>query len=301
MTSDPPAALPSTVPRPLARVAELLRCPNCGHRLSPAPGALECANGHRHDIAREGYVSLLDGPVGRAAGDDAAMVAARVEIERAGHLAMLTEAIVETALARAPHDPSLIIDLGAGTGGLQAEVMREAGGALGVAIDLSRAACRRAARAHPSLAAVRADVRSRIPLGERTVDLALNTFAPRNGPELARVVRPDGTLLVATPATGHLRELRQLHTLSIHPDKAAGLRRQLEPWFGELATRSIEWQLKLTAAEATDLLRMGPTARHLRPDALEQLATSLEPILVSAAVELRTFRRNHGRDPSLVA
>jgi 23S rRNA (guanine745-N1)-methyltransferase len=284
--------VPSVVPPPLARLAELLQCPNCGLELSPAAGALACAHGHSHDIAREGYVTLLDGPVGRAAGDDVAMVAARVEIERAGHFAPLSAAIVDVALAPASDDPSLILDLGAGTGSLQAEVVREAGGALGVAIDVSRAACRRAARAHPSLAVVRADVWSRIPLGDGTVDLALNAFAPRNGPELTRVVRPGGTLLVATPAGGHLRELRELHTLSIHPDKAAGLRRQLEPWFQEHGnTRSIEWQLKLTAAEATNVLQMGPTARHLRPDALDHLATSREPILVSAAVELRTFRR----------
>jgi 23S rRNA (guanine745-N1)-methyltransferase len=283
--------LPLPVPQPLAHVAELLQCPHCGQRLSPTPGALRCPQGHSHDIAREGYVTLLDGPVGRAAGDDAAMVAARVEIEQAGHLAPLTAAIVETALARASDDPSLILDLGAGTGSLLAEVVRESGGASGVATDVSRPACRRAARAHPSLATVRANVWSRIPLGDRTVDLALNAFAPRNGPELARVVRPGGTLLVATPAADHLRELRDLHTLSIHPDKAAALRQGLEPWFEELAIRTVEWQLKLTAAEATDVLRMGPTARHLRPDALHRLATSPEPILVCAAVELRTFSR----------
>lgn len=283
------------VPQALAHVAELLRCPHCGLALSPVPGALACASGHSHDIAREGYVTLLDGQVGRDAGDDAAMVAARIEVERAGHLAPLTNAIVEAALAPTHDDPSLILDLGAGTGSLQAEVLRECGRAFGVAMDVSKPACRRAARAHSSLAAVRANAWSRIPLRDRTVDLALNTFAPRNGPELARVVRPDGTLLVATAAGGHLRELRDLHTLSIHPDKAAGLRRQLGPWFREAASRSIEWQLALTPEEARNVLLMGPTARHLRPGALDRLATAREPILLSAAVELRTFHRHPAR------
>jgi 23S rRNA (guanine745-N1)-methyltransferase len=284
--------VPSVIPQPLARVAELLRCPHCGERLTAGAGALVCANGHSHDVAREGYVTLLDGPVGRAAGDDGAMIAARVEIEGAGHFAPLSAAVVDVARASGAGDPSLILDLGAGTGDLAAEVLKGFGEALGIAIDISRAACRRAARAHPSLAAVRADVWSRIPLGDDTVDLALNAFAPRNGPELARVVRPGGTLLVATPAADHLRELRDLHSLSIHPDKPATLRQTLHSHFEELATRSVEWQMALTVAEATNVLRMGPTARHLHPDALDRLATAPEPILVSAAVELRNFRRN---------
>jgi 23S rRNA (guanine745-N1)-methyltransferase len=124
------------------------------------------------------------------------------------------------------------------------------------------------------------------------VDVALNTFAPRNGPELARVVRPGGTLVVATAAAGHLRELRGFHSLSIHPDKDAVLRRQLGSSFQDLGTRSIEWQLTLTSAEAANVLRMGPTARHLRPGALERLEASPGPVIVTAAAEVRAFRRS---------
>lgn len=285
------AHMPAVVPPPLSRLAAQLRCPHCGLKLSPAEGALVCARDHRHDVAREGYVSLLEGSVGRAAGDDAGMVAARVEIERAGHFEPLTAAIIDAVPAPLHDAPALILDSGAGTGKLQAEVMRACkGDALGVAIDVSRPACRRAARAHRSLAAVRADTWSKLPLGDDTVDLALNTFAPRNGNELARVLRASGTLLVATPAEGHLRELREFHTLSIHPDKAAALERQLGPWFRQVATRTIRWRLSLSTTDAANLLLMGPTARHLRPGALDRLARSPEPVLVSAAVEVRTFR-----------
>lgn len=258
----------------------------------PVPGALVCPTGHRHDLAREGYVTLFAGPVGRAAGDDVAMVAARVAIEGAGHFAPLTEAIVEAAQAHAPDDPSVILDLGAGTARDLAEVVLRSERARGVAVDVSRAACRRAARSHPSLAVVRADVWSGAPLRDSSVDVALNTFAPRNGPELARVVRPGGTLVVATAAAGHLRELRGFHSLSIHPDKDAVLRRQLGSSFQDLGTRSIEWQLTLTSAEAANVLRMGPTARHLRPGALERLEASPGPVIVTAAAEVRAFRRS---------
>jgi 23S rRNA (guanine745-N1)-methyltransferase len=70
-----------------------------------------------------------------------------------------------------------------------------------------------------------------IPLGDRAVDLALNVFAPRNAPELGRVVRPGGTLLSVTPTSMHLHDLATLHSIRIDPDKTARLRRALGPWF----------------------------------------------------------------------
>jgi 23S rRNA (guanine745-N1)-methyltransferase len=300
--------LPPVVPRPLAAVADLLLCPVCGGGLSPVAGGLACANGHHHDLAREGYVALLGGPVGREAGDDAAMVAARVEIEAAGHFAPLTAAIIEAAAppvgrgtaagdgvatpSPAPPERALAIDIGAGTGRHLAAVVERTGRTeQGVAIDVSRAACRSIARAHPSLAVVRADVWSQIPVADDAADLVLNVFAPRNGAELGRVVRPGGALVVATPAAGHLEELRALHRLSIQPDKPARLREQLAPWFGEAASATVEWHLRLTADEAANLLRMGPSARHLQPGALEDLARSAEPVLVTAAVEIGVFAR----------
>ena len=275
------------VPPALARAAPLLLCPHCGRALAAGAGVLTCTEGHSHDVARAGCVTLLSGPVGKDAGDDAEMIAARVEVEAAGRFAPLTDAMVEVAAA----EQGTILDLGAGTGHHLAALLDAQPAALGIPLDVSAPACRRAARAHQHLAAVRADTWVRVPLADAAADLALVVFAPRNGPELARVLRPGGTLLVATPAPGHLRELREHHELSVHPDKADGLRRQLGPAFEELSTRMIEWTLELTGPEATQVLQMGPTARHLRPGALDRLAASPAPLQVTAAVELRTFRR----------
>jgi 23S rRNA (guanine745-N1)-methyltransferase len=305
--------LPPAVPRPLAAVADLLLCPVCGDRLAPVAGGLACENGHHHDLAREGYVALLGGPVGRAAGDDGEMIAARVAMEAAGHFAPLSAALAAAAQrAASPSAPDerapatsgpsagrgLALDIGAGTGLHLAEVIQGLGRDAGVAIDVSRAACRSIARTYPSLAVVRADVWSQIPIADGAADLVLNVFAPRNGGELGRVVRAGGTLLVATPAPDHLRELRDLHRLSIQPDKPARLREQLGTWFEEVGTEAIEWRLDLTAVEATNLLRMGPSARHLQPGALEELARAEEPVAVTAAVEVSVFRRGQVSRPS---
>jgi 23S rRNA (guanine745-N1)-methyltransferase len=130
-----------------------------------------------------------------------------------------------------------------------------------------------------------------MPLGDRTVDLALSVFAPRNGAELARVVCPDGTLVVVTPTSRHLHELRTLHTISVDPDKVVRLRRQLSPWFELTRARPIDWTMRLTRHQAAAIVRMGPAARHLTLDFDDRLAAMREPVSVTAAVQLRVFRR----------
>lgn len=283
--------MPSVVPRPLACVASRLRCPVCFQPLAPSAGALMCSHGHSFDVAREGYVTLFETGVAHAFGDDVRMVAARTNVEQAGHLEPLTAALVQTAGRFAGADISLVLDVGAGTGHHLAGVLGSLPQARGVALDASRPAARCVGRAHDTIAAVRADVWRQIPLADRAVDLALNVFAPRNGPELGRVVRPGGTMLSVTPTSAHLHELASLHSIRVDPIKPTRLRRALDPWFQPISVRPVTWTLRLSRAQAAAVVCMGPAARHLQPDFDRRLATLGESIRVTGAVQLRAFRR----------
>jgi SAM-dependent methyltransferase len=236
-------------------------------------------------------VSLFAAGVDHASGDDARTVAARASVEQAGHVEPLTAALVEAAAALAGNGSSFELDLGAGTGRHLAGVLGALPHAHGVALDASRSAARWAAVAHESMAAVRGDVWRRIPVGDRTVDVALNVFAPRNGAELGRVVRPGGTVLSVTPTSAHLQELASLHSIRIDPHKTLRLHRALGTWFEPIGVRQIAWTLECTTAQAAAILHMGPAGRHLRPDFDDRLAALGESILVTAATALRVFRR----------
>lgn len=291
----------SVVRPPLADVAERLQCPVCSQRLAPASGSLVCVHGHRFDVARQGYVTLRV-PVRRSAtGDDGAMVAARAAVQQAGHFGPLTAALVAEARTVDAGSSPVVLDVGAGTGHHLARMLGVFANAYGIAVDASDAASRRAARAHPRIAAVRSDVWHHIPLRDRTVDLALSVFAPRNGVELARVLRSGGTLIVVTPSPGHLRELAFLHSIRVDRRKSERLSRQLTPALRAHGVRPITWTLRLTRAEADAILRMGPAARHLRPGSERRLAALPERLLVTAAVELHTFRRPGARSGGYVS
>ncbi len=67
-----------------------------------------------------------------------------------------------------------------------------------------------------------------LPIADGVVGVALDVFAPRPGAEFARVLRPDGVLLVVTPTAEHLTELdRAARPASVDPDKADRVAAQL--------------------------------------------------------------------------
>ena len=272
------------------RAVALLACPVCGASLSAEPGGLACGTGHRFDRARQGHVSLL--PPGRRppSGDSAEMVADRVAFLEAGHYAGITR-----ALAAAVGDgaaPSALLDLGGGTGHHLAGILETLPGAVGVVLDSSPYAARRAARAHPRAVAVVADTWARLPVADRAVDRVLVVFAPRNGPEIARVLADDGRLVVVTPAADHLGELvGPLGLLRVDPDKEARLAATLEPHLEPVSTAVHRERLRLDRAAVSTLVGMGPHARHrTRDDVRTALAALPEPLDVTVSVQIGIYR-----------
>lgn len=265
-----------------ADIVERLRCPVCGDRLGAAGAALRCPAGHSFDLARQGYVDLTAGRLTHA-GDTAEMISARQALLEAGHFRVLTEALEGAVGDRAP---GLIADVGAGTGHHLAALLDARPHDVGLAVDVSKPALRRAARAHPRLGAVRADVWRGLPIADGSAGTVLNVFAPRSGAEFHRILRPDGTLLVVTPQAAHLRELVAAADLvHVDPAKAERLSATLASWFTPGEVRRYAWPLHLTPGEARAMVAMGPSAWHDGPDRVPA-----EPMTVTAAIEVSRWR-----------
>lgn len=277
--TEPPAAL--------AAALEYLVCPHCADPLAGPP--VRCDRGHTFDVARHGYLTLLSGthrPAGD--GDTAAMVAARHDFLTAGHHSPITAALAEASAAAGT---GCVLDLGAGTGHQLAAVLDALPGRTGIALDISRYALRRAARAHPRAAAIRADTWTALPVRDGGVGLALNVFAPRNPTELRRVLAADGTLLVVTPTAAHLRELVEpVGLIGVDPGKQRRLDDTLGVALGPASTRHVEYPMRLDHAAATAAVLMGPSAHHLDPAELaERVAALPEPVKVTASVTVSTY------------
>jgi 23S rRNA (guanine745-N1)-methyltransferase len=235
------------------------------------------------------------------------MVAARASFLAAGHYAPLASALADVAaVALRGAERPVVLDAGAGTGYYLAAVLRRlraaagagaagaaGAGAAGLAMDISARALRHAARAAPGIGAVGWDTWQPFPVRSAAVSLILNVFAPRNGPEFHRVLRPGGALLVATPAGGHLAELAAVAgLLSVDEHKDDRLATTLGPYFTVASRQELAVPLRLTRTEATTLIAMGPSAWHTNPaETRAQLTALPEPVPVTAAFDVTLYRR----------
>ncbi|MEA5119543.1 MAG: methyltransferase domain-containing protein, partial [Propionicimonas sp.] len=229
----------------------LLACPHCGGRLTVGD-RVACPRGHNFDIARQGYLNLLGGPQPKHA-DTPAMVAARRRVLSSGAFDRILNLVAEHS-RRAPR----VLEVGSGTAQYLRGALGEDPSRCGVALDISTAAAKVAAKADQRIAAVVADVWGRLPLLDHCVDEVLCVFAPRNLAEFARILAPGGRLVVLAPNPGHLAGLRARYgLLGIEADKQERLLASTSEFFERTVTSRLLHSVELPAELAGDVVAMG--------------------------------------------
>nr|AQQ75046.1 hypothetical protein [uncultured bacterium] len=246
-----------------------------------------CGARHSFDIARSGYVNLLQPQDrrSRAAGDPVAAIDARAALLAAGVGRALIDAIAQRVSALDLGAHPVIVDLGCGSGDALAAV---AGAGTGIGIDLSTAAVDRAARRFPGRLWVVANADRRLPLLDRSVDLVMSIHGRRNPSETARVLRRGGSLLVAVPAPDDLIELRELvQGARVERDRSNLVVTEHAPLF-EAAGRSVVRETRELDRDALLRLLHG-TYRGVRRAAAARVST-LTRLSVTLASDLLVFR-----------
>jgi 23S rRNA (guanine745-N1)-methyltransferase len=268
----------------------MLACPHCGSGLSDAAASLGCANGHSFDVARQGYVNLLARPAPYE-GDTAEMVAARAAFLGRGHFAPLQAALATAVVERLRAAPGGIVDAGGGAGDHLAAVLDRAQDRPGLCLDLSRHAARRAARVHPRAGAAVCDLWTALPVRNEAAAAVLSVFAPRNGPEIARVLAPGGAAVVVSPTERHLQELiGPLGMVSVDEHKRERVDAALAP-LRRVGDSEVEFALDLAADEAQELVAMGPSAHHLSRNEIRE-ALGWGRVEATVSVEVAVFAQD---------
>lgn len=251
-----------------------LRCPNCFHDLSPVDErTLGCDSGHRFDRSKHGYVTLLPPKAPRTIGDDPAMLRARAELLGSGAYSPISDAINDVvrgvaATSAAPDDVLRVADLGCGTGHYSAELAAVYPSGEFLLGDRSPDAVRASLRALPSATGVVLDIWRPLPVRDRSADVILNVFAPRNLEEFERILRPDGVIVTVVPTERHLAELRRDGlVLDIPSGKSGRLVEQFtELELGVRERRIVEYRLDAGETTRLRIAEMGPSAHHRAGD-----------------------------------
>jgi len=186
----------------------MLLCPvrDCHLALLREGRRVLCPRGHSFDVARSGYINLLQPQERRSKqpGDTAAAVAGRRRLHDRGVTEPLLHAIAEIMVA-SPSD--IVLDAGCGDGFYLGTLARQAGfEAHG--LDISVPAVDAAARRYPACEWIVANADRFVPYADRSFSVVLSITARMNAGEFRRVLRDDGRLLVALPAPEDLIELR---------------------------------------------------------------------------------------------
>lgn len=279
----------------------MLACPVCAEPLGRVDGGqVGCATGHRFDEAKQGHLTLLPAKRRALTADTPEMVDARLRFLGRGHYAPVERALA--AVVAEATAPGIVLDVGSGPGTYLAHALRAADGRLGVApdalapvgrqptrrlgvaLDLSAIAIRRAARVHERAGAVVGDVTERLPVVDRAAAVVLDVFAPRNQTEYARVLHPEGLLVVVIPRAGHLAELAEA-TITVDPEKERRLHDSLTPSFVLRSSEDLTWTMDLSAEDVHDVVHMGPSHHHVDPEQV------FVPTSVTAAVTVSTWSR----------
>jgi len=280
------------MPGPSESKFALFSCPVCGSDLEQIDRALQCPKRHSFDLAKSGYVNLLiaRGRPLSEGGDTALQLTHRDAFLAKGHF----ESIADTIAKSLPIRPGgcAILDAGCGS----AHHLRRVAERLAAAghdpacsgIDISKDAASHAARRNPEMAFAVADIWQKWPVRNACADLVLSIFAPKNFPEAARVLRPDGMLAVAYPGPDHLIELRQAFgLLDQREGKQAEYAAAMEQHLDKPVHRHLRSQVQLDHDDIRNAILMGPNARKTAADSLGPLAA--RPVTID--IELLIARK----------
>jgi 23S rRNA (guanine745-N1)-methyltransferase len=188
---------------------------NCRLPLAREEVRLVCPRGHSFDIARSGYINLLQPQERRSRqpGDTAAAVAARRRLHDRGVTEPLLNAIIEIAGASSS---DVVLDAGCGEGYFAGNIARRTGADVH-GIDISIPAIEAAARRYPECEWIVGNADRFVPYADSSFSLVLSITARMNAGDFRRVLREDGRLgalredsrlLVAISAPEDLIELR---------------------------------------------------------------------------------------------
>ncbi|HEV8632439.1 MAG TPA: methyltransferase domain-containing protein [Thermoanaerobaculia bacterium] len=270
----------------------------CGQSLAREGRAYRCPRLHSFDLARTGYLNLLQPQDRRSAnpGDTRGAAEARRRLYDAGHGAPLIAELERQLAAFDPPPRPAVLDVGCGEGSplaaLAAALPFAAHG-----LDLSAPAIELAARRYGDLGNtssgdatwVVANADRFVPYAADTFDVVLALSSRLDAGEAGRVLAPNGRLLVATPAADDLVELREaLLGEGQHRDRMARTIAALAPAFVPEARATVRHVATLDGAGVRDAL--AATYRGGRRSQQARLAT-LGPMRVTMSHEVARFRR----------
>lgn len=265
----------------LKKYAHFFSCPVCGGGLAMvAPTSLVCHNRHNFDVAKSGYINLLQRPAKTHYNRE--LLAARNTIARSGFFTPLLTALstlLREEISRKNRPQTALLDAGCGEGSHLSTLITALRGEMvtnliGVGIDLAKEGIQMAAKNNPDLIWCVADL-AKLPLQNEQFSAVLNILSPANYREFARVLKGEGLLLKVVPGAKYLTELRTVFFAEKAKKTYSNERvvQHFAKYFPLVARQKVCSRFVVEEAMLKPLLKMTPLSWHVPPEKVEAVAT----------------------------
>lgn len=188
-----------------------LRCPICHQPIRIGESnKLICTNRHSFDLAKQGYVNLLNQP-SDSQYDKKLFASRRQIITETGLYHLLHKKIAEIVAENLPEAGQyMILDAGSGEGSHLHEVVKsqQEPTVSGIGIDISKEGVKMAAGQYKDQMWFVADL-ANLPIADQSVAVIMNILSPANYQEFKRVLVDDGLIIKVVPRSDYLAELRE--------------------------------------------------------------------------------------------
>lgn len=256
-----------------------LSCIHCQEALELDSHSLVCTNGHRFDMAKQGYFFMA-----RKASNtkyDASLFHSRREI------------ILNTKLYRPLHEyigqyldgnyqkDISMIDAGSGEGSHLWQMSRQVkdNEYRLIGVDLAKSAIQAATDYNGHMLSMIADL-AELPVADQQIDIIFSIFSPSNYSEFERILKPEGELIKIIPNSGYLQEIRQalidMEIGNIHPYSNEDVIEVFKTHYPEAKIKEIKATQKLTDSQLEDLVVMTPLTWQLSDEERQTLLTKLD-------------------------
>lgn len=281
----------------------MLKCPVCGDRMSVQGNkSIVCLNNHCFDIAKRGYVNLLQNHGNSKY--DKKLFQSRNIISQTGFFDPLIEAVVQMMGKIISDNGSIsdnrsisaldlktksikILDAGCGEGFHLARIINglndqehqeyqeylETAHLLGVGIDISKGGIQIAAKNYQDIFWLVADL-AKTPFMDQQFDVILNILSPANYGEFKRIIGDEGILIKVVPDSDYLKELRT--AFYQETDKELYSNKMVLDLFSKnfhiIDTQKVNYEFKLSSEELHHLIKMTPLSWGVSEEKMQEVS-----------------------------
>lgn len=190
----------------------IYKCPVCNEELIREEKQYKCSKGHSFDICKKGYVNLLmvNKKKSKEPGDNKQMIKSRRDFLNKGFYKNLSDKLNNLILKYINEKTAAILDAGCGEGYYISNLKNSSLNKINFyGMDISKAAINLSSGRDKDIDFL-VGSSFEIPIQDEKIDIVIRNFAPGDPKEFYRILKENGKLIIITPGTYHLYELKEV-------------------------------------------------------------------------------------------